>query len=125
MFSAKLYFESTNINYKEDDSQQRPLSLLVANLKGPAAAWYREYVSHEVNYLLSINSRSYWHDNLLHSITKRIFATSSYVYDRAPFPLWKTTYRRFAILFARVKTCRTLTRSCISERTSLLKQSKK
>ncbi|KAG6617470.1 uncharacterized protein IUM83_02695 [Phytophthora cinnamomi] len=46
LFSAKLYFESKNIKYGVDSPQQRPLSLLVANLKGPAAAWYREYVSH-------------------------------------------------------------------------------
>ncbi|EGZ09026.1 hypothetical protein PHYSODRAFT_386631, partial [Phytophthora sojae] len=44
LFSAKLYFESKNIKYGADSPQQRPLSLLVANLKGPAAAWYREYL---------------------------------------------------------------------------------
>ncbi|KAL4110594.1 hypothetical protein PRIC1_002285 [Phytophthora ramorum] len=38
MFSAKLYFESKNIKYGPEAPQQRPLSLLVANLKGPAAA---------------------------------------------------------------------------------------
>ena len=80
--------ESTNINYKEDSPKQRPVSLLVANLKRSAAAWYREYVSHEGNYLLSVNQlKSYLRDNLPHPIAKRIFATSSYVYDRAPFPV--------------------------------------
>ncbi|KAG2901125.1 hypothetical protein PC115_g15959 [Phytophthora cactorum] len=54
MFSAKLYFKSKNIKYGADAPQQRPLSLLVANLKGPAAAWYREYVSHDGNYLQSV-----------------------------------------------------------------------
>ncbi|EGZ04933.1 hypothetical protein PHYSODRAFT_389049, partial [Phytophthora sojae] len=44
LFSAKFYFESKNIKYGADSPQQRPLSLLVANLKGPAAAWYREYL---------------------------------------------------------------------------------
>ncbi|KAE8895087.1 hypothetical protein PF002_g22878 [Phytophthora fragariae] len=54
LFSAKLYFESKNIKYGADSPQQRPLSLLVANLKGPAAAWYREYVSHDGNFLHSV-----------------------------------------------------------------------
>ncbi|KAG6606606.1 uncharacterized protein IUM83_19049 [Phytophthora cinnamomi] len=54
LFSAKLYFESKNIKYGVDSPQQRPLSLLVANLKGPAAAWYREYVSHDGNFLHSV-----------------------------------------------------------------------
>ncbi|GMF43884.1 unnamed protein product [Phytophthora fragariaefolia] len=54
IFSAKLYFESKNVKYGEDSPQQRPLSLLVANLKGPAAAWYREYVSHDGNILHSV-----------------------------------------------------------------------
>ncbi|KAG6599581.1 uncharacterized protein IUM83_19784 [Phytophthora cinnamomi] len=54
LFSAKLYFESKNIKYCVDSPQQRPLSLLVANLKGPAAAWYREYVSHDGNFLHSV-----------------------------------------------------------------------
>ncbi|KAG3113320.1 hypothetical protein PI124_g5075 [Phytophthora idaei] len=54
MFSAKLYFKSKNIKFGADAPQQRPLSLLVANLKGPAAAWYREYVSHDGNYLQSV-----------------------------------------------------------------------
>ncbi|KAE8958035.1 hypothetical protein PF011_g30928 [Phytophthora fragariae] len=54
LFSAKLYFESMNIKYGADSPQQRPLSLLVANLKGPAAAWYREYVSHDGNFLHSV-----------------------------------------------------------------------
>lgn len=54
MFSARLYFESKNIQYGDEAPQQRPLSLLVANLKGPAAAWYREYVSHEGNFLQSV-----------------------------------------------------------------------
>ncbi|EGZ04670.1 hypothetical protein PHYSODRAFT_535906 [Phytophthora sojae] len=44
LFSAKLYFESKNIKYGADSPQQRHLSLLVANLKGPAAAWYREFL---------------------------------------------------------------------------------
>ncbi|EGZ16628.1 hypothetical protein PHYSODRAFT_460469, partial [Phytophthora sojae] len=44
LFSAKLYFELKNIKYGADSPQQRPLSLSVANLKGPAAAWYREYL---------------------------------------------------------------------------------
>ncbi|OWZ12814.1 LOW QUALITY PROTEIN: hypothetical protein PHMEG_00013966 [Phytophthora megakarya] len=38
MISAKLYFESKNIKDGADAPQQRPLSLLVANLKGPAGA---------------------------------------------------------------------------------------
>ncbi|GMF18187.1 unnamed protein product [Phytophthora lilii] len=38
MLSAKLYFESKNIEYEGTAPQQRPLSLLVANLNGPAAA---------------------------------------------------------------------------------------
>ncbi|GMF14946.1 unnamed protein product [Phytophthora lilii] len=54
MFSARLYFDSKNIQYGDDAPQQRPLSLLVANLKGPAAAWYRKYVSHEGNFLQSV-----------------------------------------------------------------------
>ncbi|GMF23065.1 unnamed protein product [Phytophthora lilii] len=54
MFSAKLYFESKNIKYEGTALQQRPLSLLVANLKGPAAVWYREYVSHDGNFLQSV-----------------------------------------------------------------------
>ncbi|GMF14672.1 unnamed protein product [Phytophthora lilii] len=54
MFSAKLYFESKNIQYGSEAPQQRPLSLLVANLKGPAAAWYREYVSHDGHFLRSV-----------------------------------------------------------------------
>ncbi|KAG6616636.1 uncharacterized protein IUM83_13048 [Phytophthora cinnamomi] len=53
LFSAKLYFESKNIKYGVDSPQQRPLSLLVANLKGPAAAWYSEYGSHEFEELLT------------------------------------------------------------------------
>uniref|UniRef100_H3GRH5 Reverse transcriptase n=1 Tax=Phytophthora ramorum TaxID=164328 RepID=H3GRH5_PHYRM len=54
MFSAKLYFESKNIKYGSEAPQQRPLSLLVANLKGPAAAWYREYVFHDGHFLHSV-----------------------------------------------------------------------
>ncbi|KAG3245589.1 hypothetical protein PI124_g9679 [Phytophthora idaei] len=54
MFSTKLYFESKNIKYGADAPQQRPLPLLVAKLKGPAAAWYREYVSHYGNHLQSV-----------------------------------------------------------------------
>ncbi|EEY53842.1 uncharacterized protein PITG_07453 [Phytophthora infestans T30-4] len=45
MFSARLYFESKNIQYGDEAPQQRPLSLLVANLKVPAAAWYRDLKS--------------------------------------------------------------------------------
>ncbi|GMF24419.1 unnamed protein product [Phytophthora lilii] len=54
MFSVRLYFESKNIKYEGTAPQQCPLSLLVANLKGPAAAWYREYVSHDGNFLQSV-----------------------------------------------------------------------
>ncbi|GMF28719.1 unnamed protein product [Phytophthora fragariaefolia] len=36
------------------DEDQRPLSLLVASLQGPAAAWYREYVSHDGNVVHSV-----------------------------------------------------------------------
>ncbi|GMF21308.1 unnamed protein product [Phytophthora lilii] len=54
LFSAKLYFESKNIKYSADAPQQRPLSLLVANLKGLAAAWYREHVCHDGNFLHSV-----------------------------------------------------------------------
>ncbi|OWZ05571.1 hypothetical protein PHMEG_00022318 [Phytophthora megakarya] len=46
MFSAKLYFESKNIKYGADAPQQRPLSLLVTNLKGQAAAWYQHLRDH-------------------------------------------------------------------------------
>ncbi|GMF65527.1 unnamed protein product [Phytophthora lilii] len=49
LFSAKLYFELKNIKYSADSPQQRPLSLLVVNLKGPAAAWYREQGSFRAN----------------------------------------------------------------------------
>ncbi|EEY70556.1 uncharacterized protein PITG_05996 [Phytophthora infestans T30-4] len=49
MFSARLYFESKNIQYGDQSSQQRPLALLVANLKGPAAAWYREVADERKN----------------------------------------------------------------------------
>ncbi|GMF56052.1 unnamed protein product [Phytophthora fragariaefolia] len=54
MFSAKLYFESKNLPYGDNSPQQLPLSLLVASLQGPAAAWYREYVSHDGNVVHSV-----------------------------------------------------------------------
>ncbi|GMF44656.1 unnamed protein product [Phytophthora fragariaefolia] len=54
LFSANLYFESKSIKYGAEAPQQRPLSLLVANLKGHAAAWYLEYVSHDGNFLHSV-----------------------------------------------------------------------
>ncbi|KAF4149891.1 hypothetical protein GN958_ATG00830 [Phytophthora infestans] len=52
MFKAKLYFESKNIQYEAEAPQQRSLLLLVATMIGPAASWYREYLSHHDNFCI-------------------------------------------------------------------------
>ncbi|KDO17507.1 hypothetical protein SPRG_21803, partial [Saprolegnia parasitica CBS 223.65] len=43
-FQARVYFAAKNINHREMDNQVRCLNMMVANLRGVAAAWYQERV---------------------------------------------------------------------------------
>ncbi|CAK4432643.1 unnamed protein product, partial [Aphanomyces euteiches] len=54
---VQTFFSAKNLNWKEPNTASRCLSMVVANLKGQAAAWYQELASRESEFgTRSINS---------------------------------------------------------------------
>jgi len=52
-FQAKLFFKSKNIQYEDPACNDRILYLLLANLRGSVASWYKIYVSEPNNHIVN------------------------------------------------------------------------